>query len=185
MGESWNFFLQVTDHARCCVTCDFITTYQTSSAVIQAFETDQFRKRFQRKADSFSRTERYKPKCGYPSSNIAPSLNNPIKRERLRLKKTPKHLCQIKFISLNLQFVGRFTRSELVINSWLNLLVSELWNIKFPLLCGSNCATFQFGIIHDDRIAWSPMWFLCKTVISFCSNHRHLNELVSFGARTK
>ncbi|WZY74749.1 hypothetical protein YC2023_021133 [Brassica napus] len=76
---------RVTYHARCCITCDFITTYQTSSAVIQAFETDQFRKRFQHKADSFSRTERYKPKCGYPSSNIAPSLNNPIKRERLSL----------------------------------------------------------------------------------------------------
>ena len=83
---------QVTDHARCCITCDFITTYQTSSAVIQAFETDQFRKRFQHKVDSFSRTERYKPKCGYPSSNIAPSLNNPIKGERLRLEETPMNV---------------------------------------------------------------------------------------------
>ncbi|KAH0895719.1 hypothetical protein HID58_045287, partial [Brassica napus] len=72
-----------------CAAVASIVTGVTSSAVIQAFETDQFRKRFQHKADSFSRTERYKPKCGYPSSNIAPSLNNPIKGERLRLEETP------------------------------------------------------------------------------------------------
>ncbi|CAH2072960.1 unnamed protein product [Thlaspi arvense] len=76
-----------TDHARCCVTRDFITTNQTSATVVQAFQTDECRKRVQHKADIFSRTKGYKPKCGYPSSNITPSLINPVKRERLMLQK--------------------------------------------------------------------------------------------------
>jgi len=75
--------LQVTYHARCCITSDFITAYQTSSTVIPAFKANQFRKRFQHKADNFSHTKGYKPKCGYPGSNITPSLIIPIKRQRL------------------------------------------------------------------------------------------------------
>ncbi|KAL0888080.1 hypothetical protein Bca101_012063 [Brassica carinata] len=96
----------------CCITGDFITTYQTSSKVIPAVKTDECRKRFQHKADNnISHAKGYKPKCGYPSSNTAPSLIIRFKRERLRLRFSDFHLLDICSCG------NSYKIRELVINS--------------------------------------------------------------------